>query len=375
MKPFSALLLAVLTTGSIANAASAPSYADQIKAIRAVGPEGKGNAEATAAWKKLSSANAASLTTILAAMDGANDLALNWLRSAVDTVAGREEAAGRKLPVADLKKFLADTSHHPRARRLAYELIAKADPASAASLLPTLREDPSTELRREAIQQLIDQATALTKAGNTNGAVPVFQSALRLARDVDQVDSIAKELKTAGQTVDLPAVFGWLTDWKAIGPFDNTGRAGFATVFPPEQSIDPNAELDGKTGKARWVELKTKDDYGIVDLNKPFGDLKEVTGYATTTFHSDKAKKVELRLGSQNGWKIWLNGKELFGRDEYHRNMEIDQYRVAADLKAGPNVILVKVCQNEQKEEWTKNWNFQLRVTDAIGTPIAQAKP
>ena len=117
------------------------------------------------------------------------------------------------------------------------------------------------------------------------------------------------------------------------------------------------------------------DDYGIVDLNKPFGDLKEVTGYATTTFYSDKAKKVELRLGSQNGWKIWLNGKELFGRDEYHRNMEIDQYRVAADLKAGPNVILVKVCQNEQKEEWTKNWDFQLRVTDAIGTPIAQAKP
>jgi hypothetical protein len=205
--------------------------------------------------------------------------------------------------------------------------------------------------------------------------LPWRKRATPTAREADQVDAIAKELKKAGQTVNLTAVFGWMTDWKAIGPFENTGRAGFASVFPPEKSIDLDAELDGKGGKVRWVPLKADGDYGIVDLNKPFGPLKEVTGYAMTEFHSDKARKVELRLGSQNGWKIWLNGKELFARDEYHRNMEIDQYRVAAELKPGKNVILVKVCQNEQKEDWTKKWDFQLRVTDAIGTPVAQAKP
>jgi hypothetical protein len=33
----------------------------------------------------------------------------------------------------------------------------------------------------------------------------------------------------------------------------------------------------------------------------------------------------------------------------------------------------VKLTQNEQKEEWTKEWEFQMRLTDALGTPIASA--
>jgi hypothetical protein len=111
-----------------------------------------------------------------------------------------------------------------------------------------------------------------------------------------------------------------------------------------------------------------------VDLNKPIGALKEVTGYAYTEFHADKARPVELRLGCKNGWKVWLNGKLLFGRDEYHRNMEIDQYRLAGELKPGKNTILVKLTQNEQTEKWTVEWEFQLRITDALGTPIASAK-
>ena len=39
-------------------------------------------------------------------------------------------------------------------------------------------------------------------------------------------------------------------------------------------------------------------------------------------------------------------------------------------LKAGKNTILVKVCQNEDVKDWTKEWEFQLRVCDATGTAI-----
>jgi hypothetical protein len=71
-----------------------------------------------------------------------------------------------------------------------------------------------------------------------------------------------------------------------------------------------------------------------------------------------------------NSWKVWLNGKLLFGRDEYHFNSEIDQYLMPAQLQPGRNTILVKVCQNEQTEDWAGDWDFQLRVTDPLGTPI-----
>jgi len=374
MKTLLCMLLAGASAAGFLEAAPASTLAEPIRIIRAIGPEGRGNAEAAAAWQKLAAADANALPQILSAMDGANELALNWLRAAVDSVAARELAAGRKLPLAALEKFVRDTKQHPRARRLAYELTARDDPARAQRLIAGLRDDPSTELRRDAVQRLLDEAAALTKAGKSNDAIPKYQTAIKSARDVDQVEGIAKELSKLGSPVNLPSVFGWVLDWKVIGPFDNKGRVGFDKVFPPEQAIDLNAEYDGVNGKVRWQDYKSTNDFGKVDLNKPCGALKEVTGYAYTEFHSDKARLVELRLGGKNSWKVWLNGKLLFGRDEYHRGAEIDQYRMPAELKPGKNAILVKVCQNEQKEEWTVEWEFQLRITDALGTPIASAK-
>ncbi len=370
---FCMFILAAATVMPLAgNAATALSRS--LETIRAVGPEGKGNAEASAAWKKVSNSKASALVPILQSMNGANDLAVNWLRSAVDTIAARELAAARPLPVSDLEAFLKDTKNDARARRLAYELIVQANPAAAEKLLAGMMDDPGRELRRDAVQRRMDEALATVKAGQSNEAAQKFQSILPAARDVDQVETIAKQLKQLGQPVDLPRVFGWVSEWKVIGPFDSAKGAGFDKVYPPEQAIDLNAEYDGKNGKVRWQETQARGDRGLVDLNKPCGALKEVAGYAYTEFHSDKARLVELRLGCKNAWKVWLNGKFLFGRDEYHRGMEIDQYRMPGELKPGKNTILVKVCQNEMVEEWTKEWEFQLRVTDSLGTPVASAK-
>lgn len=95
-----------------------------------------------------------------------------------------------------------------------------------------------------------------------------------------------------------------------------------------------------------------------------------MTGYAFTEFNAAAAGPAELRLGCKNGWKVWFNGALLFGRDEYHRGARIDQYRLPVTLKAGKNTILVKACQNEEVKDWTKEWEFQLRVCDASGTAI-----
>ena len=339
-RPIRALCLASALTLTSASAAAPAPLAGALRELREVAAEGKGNVPASAAWKRVAAADAKAVPAILAAMDGANDYALNWLRAAAETIAQREAAAGRALPVAELRKFLADVKHHPKARRFAYELIGRAEPATARALLPGFINDPGNELRREA----------------------------------DQVDDIAKRLTDLGEKVDLQAAFGWVTRWKLIGPFDNTGGAGFEKAFAPERSVDLAAEADGKTAKVRWVDLVTKSDYGLIDFNQPFTGLKEVTGYAYAEFWSDKARTAQVRIGTDNGWKLWVNGKFLFGREEYHRNTEVDQYRVPVELKAGSNTFLVKCTQNEQVEDWTKTWQFQLRVTDDLGTPIVPTK-
>ena len=50
--------------------------------------------------------------------------------------------------------------------------------------------------------------------------------------------------------------------------------------------------------------------------------------------------------------------------------MQIDQYVERVALKAGKNRILLKLCQNEQKEQWAQRFAFQLRVSDFTGKAI-----
>ena len=366
MKPLLSGLLAV----AFCTAAQAADLSASIKTIRAVGPEGQGNAAAAKAWQSLAKAEASALPQILTAMDGANPLAANWLRAAVDTIAARE----KKLPIDALQKFLADTSHNPRARRLTFELIQKSNPKLAAKLIPSLINDPSVELRREAVAQVLDAGKI---ANQPAIAVKEYRKALDAARDIDQIKAATKALRDLKQEVDLPRHFGFLMHWNVIGPFDNTERAGFAKVFPPETNVDLEATYDGKAGKVKWSSFVTADEYGMVDINKAYpgpGDgLKEVTAYAYTEYHAAAAGPVQLRLGCKNAWKIWLNGKLVFGRDEYHRGMRIDQYQLDVNLAKGRNTLLIKLCQNEQMQDWTKQWQFQLRVCDPTGTAILAA--
>ena len=363
----------MLLAPSLSEAALPRDLRKPVEQLRAISKEGLGNAAAGAAWRKVAAAPPAALPDLLASMDGANDYALNWMRTAVEAIEQRAHAEARALPVSKLEAFLKDTRHHPRGRHLAFQIIARADSTAPERLLPGLVNDPSNDLRRDAVDRLV-QLAATAAARDKQQGIERYESALAHAREADQIDAIAKRLADLGRKVDLQQVFGWVTRWQLMGPFDNTGGAGFNTAFPPESGFNLEAHFDGKKGPVRWTESTTQNEYGLVDFNKPFGSLKEVTGYAHAEFWASQARDAEIRLGCKNGWKVWVNGQLLFGRDEYHRNMEIDQYRLPFQLKAGRNEILVKCCQNEQTEDWTKEWEFQLRITDPQGSPIRPAR-
>lgn len=371
LRPF---LLASIGSALVSlSLAAAPSNAvrESLNSLRAVGPLGQGTAAAQAAVKQLANEPVSILPEVLKAMDGANDYSLNWLRAVVDSLSGKP---GAKLPGPELQRFVSDTHHHPRARRLAYELLQRTDPVTASKLLPSFLNDPSNELRRDAVAEELNKASHALTQGKKEAASQSFQVALKNARDVDQIEGAAKSLRELNQPVDLQKTFGWVTRWKLVGPFDNIGGVGFEKVFAPEQNPDPAAVYDAQVGKASWKDYTTKSEYGLVSFNDPFTALKGVGGYAQSDFYSDREQEVEIRLGCKNAWKLWVNGQFLFGRDEYHRGAEIDQYRIKTRLKPGKNLLLVKCLQNEQKEEWTVEWEFQLRVTDAQGTPIFSTK-
>ena len=108
---------------------------------------------------------------------------------------------------------------------------------------------------------------------------------------------------------------------------------------------------------------------GVVDLTKVFGKLKGAVVYGHAVVEAEREQPVEVRAGSFNALRIYLNGKEIYFRNEYHHGMTMDQHIGKGTLKAGRNEVLIKVCQNEQTEPWAQSWSFQLRLSDALGGP------
>lgn len=350
--------------------AEAKSLQSSIDEIRSVDREGKGNVAATAAWQTIAQSDASLLPQVLAGMNGANPLAENWLRAAISAIADRAQKT-KSLPIPGIQAFLLDSKNGPDARVVAFDLIQLAAPEVAEKLTPSLLEDPSSELRRHPVAKLLEKGDELLAANDKAAALATYQKAMASARDEDQIKPLSKKLKDLGQPVNLPTHFGFLMNWHLIAPFTNVERKGFETVFPPEKEINLTATYPGKNGEAKWVPFTSKDDYGMIDFNKPFTLLKEVTGYAYTEFNSAEDTEAQIRLGCKNGWKVWLNNEFIFGRDEYHRGMKLDQYKLPIHLKKGKNTLLVKCCQNEQTESWTVEWQFQLRICNATGTAIA----
>jgi hypothetical protein len=371
MPRFLHILPSVVVILVLVRAACAAEVDGLLKTLHAVGPQSEGSSAAAAAWKELARAEAAQLPAILAGLDRANPLAANWIRSAAGAIVERASRSHEPLPLAELEKFLADRRHVPGARRAAYEWIVEAEPAKSKPLLAGMLDDPAVELRRDAVALRIDEAEALLREGQKDRAKARFGEALAAANDLNQVRLLAGRLKTFGETVDVARHMGFLLRWRLIGPFDNKGTKGFAVVYPPERKIEPARSYPGKHGQVKWFDHATGDELGKVDLDNLLGEEKAVIAYATCEFRAAKEQTVELRMNTTNAAKVWLNGQLVHQHAFYHDGVAFDQYVILCTLRAGRNVILLKVCQNEQTEPWAKLWDFALRICDKNGSAVA----
>jgi len=355
------LLWAVCTAG-----ASAQDAASLLIRIKAVGKEGAGNVEASKAWKELVARGPSVMPDVLAGMDDASPVAVNWLRAAIEAIQDKAMQKGEPLPTAKIQAFLADTKNNGRARRLAYECLVRLDSTTPDRLLPKMLDDPSGEIRRDAVEVKLKHGLRAAFV-SVDAQKKYFNDLLLHARDRDQINDISAELKKLGVEIDLTKHFGFVTQWQLIGPFDNVKGVGFQNVYPPEKGFDLKGEYVGKDGKVKWSEHRTDKALGLVDLTEAVGKLKGAVVYGYSAFESKTERPIEIRAASNNAVRIWLNGKEIYFREEYHHGREMDQHIGKGTLKAGRNEVLIKVCQNEQTDSWAQEWSFQLRVCDALG--------
>jgi hypothetical protein len=319
-------------------------------------------AKTAALWQEVVRHGSSALPHLLSQLNDADTVAANWLRAAFETIAEKELKAKRPLPQEVLTAFLTETKNEPRARRMVYEWLCRVDPATPQKWIPKFLNDPSPELRREAVAIRLEE---LAKSDSKED----FWKLLYHARDKDQVDAIATRLAKLGATVDLAPHYGFIREWAVLGPFDNTDGKGFITAYPPQTELNLQSKSPGKDGvELTWKGFSSKESYGLIDLNKAIGKHSSAVGYAYAEFQQNGTERfAEIRCASQNALQVFLNGVMVFAHEEYHHGTRMDQFTIKVRLRPGKNVLLVKVCQNNMKESWAQSWGFQLRICDSVG--------
>ncbi len=165
-----------------------------------------------------------------------------------------------------------------------------------------------------------------------------------------------------GKTVDFLSPWGSPKAWNVIGPFDNREGVGFSTAYPPEMEIDLDASYEGASGRVRWRPARVAST-GFVDLRRIMHPHEHMCAYALTYANvRDRARGVVL-LGSDDGAKLWIGGRQVFALDKI-RGAEPDQDRMTVELPGGTIPIMLKVTNHRGA------WGFYFRIIGEEGKAI-----
>ena len=182
-------------------------------------------------------------------------------------------------------------------------------------------------------------------------------AALRQAIAEAKNPQVAKE---AQEAINMAEKFqDYITAWQVAGPFVKEGAEGpglFDVVFPPEK---PDAK--GVAWKVMPVGT-TPDRPWLLELDKVLGG-NDRAAYLQTRIYSPKKQQARFEMGSDDGIKVWLNGKVVHANNATRPNSPgSDQARVT--LEEGWNTVLMKITQGGGE------WSACLRVRAPDGAKL-----
>jgi hypothetical protein len=156
----------------------------------------------------------------------------------------------------------------------------------------------------------------------------------------------------------------YVKSWHVIGPFccGKENRCGLDLATPVEEAFirrgDGSVDLKAshRLGDAivAWKPARAN-DRGFVDLDIATGKMEWAVAYGYAEVKSEAARDVVLRIGSDDGIKVWVNGI-LVHWHEVGRGYRPDSDFAPARLVAGINRIFVKI------DNYTAGWGFGLAV-------------
>lgn len=165
---------------------------------------------------------------------------------------------------------------------------------------------------------------------------------------------------------------GEILGWLVAGPFPNPSDKefkdckGFETDYlGGETSAKP---VEGQEASSAKWQLAVGDAKKGIDFLPIFKPREPAVAYAYATLTSKSPMDVRLLIGSDDGVKVWLNGK-LVHTNHVTRGVEGSTDEVDIRLNSGANRLLLKVDQH------FGGWGLKVQVVGADLVEVLDVQP
>ncbi len=263
------------------------------------------------------------------------------LRGCVRQLSTGSVASGEML---DICSELLKAAEQADEKKQVLSCLAKSDDPAAIELVEPLLSDGS--VRAEA------ELAMLGVIRNVMGSAPEQAKAAAVSlREKSQSQSIKKQ---ANAVVNLIDKFrDYVMAWQVCGPYSRPFEDTFDAAFGPEE---------GGVEPVNWKPLpisETGNRPWMFDLGAALGG-RHKAGYVRTWVHSDTQQPARIEYGTDDGNKLWLNGK-LVHADRAGGAAVPGEHKVPVTLQKGWNKLMLKVTQD------TSAWQFCLAVRGPNG--------
>jgi hypothetical protein len=148
----------------------------------------------------------------------------------------------------------------------------------------------------------------------------------------------AKKPKGADAGAAPSASHGAIPQWLVLGPLDAADETkSIAQPLLPNET-DPQPDEGQKAAGAAWTVLTCEDT--LLNLMGHFKEMRNKTAYAHTYLHSAAGAVLMLQPEHARGLKMWLNGKEIYGKDATNLG---NKNVLKVELAQGWNRFLVRL--------------------------------
>ena len=128
--------------------------------------------------------------------------------------------------------------------------------------------------------------------------------------------------------------------WYQAGPFGVDAAEAYQREFGPASATAFDPTLDIEAGEGAPVRWRYRQEFRDGETTALEGGVN--LHYLGKELYAPSARELELSLGSDDGFELWVNGERV-ARREVARAVGVDQDRAKVALEAGRNSVVLEV--------------------------------